>query len=104
MAVSARFDEPNLVPVLRLAERAGLHAAAQQRVRLPARARKAAANAGAKITSVVAGMVSGADSIDDRGVIRHGSLPGIFGGIRAPSTLGTFLRGSPGGMCVTSTP
>jgi hypothetical protein len=38
-------------------------------------------------------MVAGADSIDDLGVIRHGALPGIFGGIRAPSTLGTFLRG-----------
>jgi hypothetical protein len=42
---------------------------------------------------VVAGMVAGADSIDDLGVIRHGALPGLFGGIRAPSTLGTFLRG-----------
>lgn len=41
-AVSAIFNEPNLVswaglvPVLRLAERAGLHAVAQRRVRLPA--------------------------------------------------------------------
>jgi hypothetical protein len=99
VAVSATFDEPNLVacaglvPVLRLAERAGLHEAAQQRVRLAASAGSAAANAGAKITSVVAGMVAGADSIDDLGVIRHGALPEIFGGIRAPSTLGTFLRG-----------
>jgi hypothetical protein len=98
-AVSAVFDEPNLVscaglvPVLRLAERAGLHGAAQRRVRLPASAGSAGANAGVKITSVVAGRVAGADSIDDLGVIRHGALPGIFGGIRAPSTLGTFLRG-----------
>jgi hypothetical protein len=38
-------------------------------------------------------MVAGADSIDDLGVIRHGALPELFGGIRAPSTLGTFLRG-----------
>jgi hypothetical protein len=99
VAVSATFDEPNLVacvglvPVLRLAERAGSHAAAQQRVRLAASAGSAAANAGAKITSVVAGMVAGADSIDNLEVIRHGALPEIFGGIRAPSTLGTFLRG-----------
>ena len=98
-AVSAIFDEPNLVscaglvPVLRLAERAGLHEAAQQRVRLPDSAGSAGANAGVKIASVVAGMVAGADSIDDVGVIRHGALPEIFGGIRAPSTLGTFLRG-----------
>ena len=74
-AVSAVFDEPNLVscaglvPVLRLAERAGLPAAAQQRVRLPASAGSGAANPGAKITSIVAGMVAGADSIDDLGVI-----------------------------------
>jgi hypothetical protein len=46
-----------------------------------------------KITSIVAGMVAGADSIDDLAVIRHGALPQLFGGIRAPSTLGTFLRG-----------
>ena len=98
-AVSATFDEPNLVscaglvPVLRLAERAGLPAAAQQRVRRPASVGSTAANAGAKITSMVAGMAAGADSIDDLGVIRHGALPGLFGGIRAPSTLGTFLRG-----------
>jgi hypothetical protein len=97
--VSARFDEPNLVscaglvPVLRLAERAGLPAVAQQRVRLLVSAGSGAANPGVKITSMVAGMVAGADSIDDLGVVRHGALPGIFGGIRGPSTLGTFLRG-----------
>ncbi|HEY2763844.1 MAG TPA: IS1380 family transposase [Pseudonocardiaceae bacterium] len=97
--VSVRFDEPNLVscagvvPVLRLAERAGLHEAADRRVRLPRAAGSAGANPGAKITSVVAGMVAGADSIDDLGVIRHGGLSRLFGGIRAPSTLGTFLRG-----------
>jgi hypothetical protein len=58
------------VPVLRLAKRAGLHAAAQQRIRLAASAGSAAANAGAKITSVV-GMVAGADSIDDVGDLRR---------------------------------
>jgi Transposase DDE domain group 1 len=98
-AVSATFDEPNLVscaglvPVLRLAERAGLHASADRRVRLPVSAGSGAASPGMKITSIVAGMVAGADSIDDLGVIRHGALPRLFGGIRAPSTLGTFLRG-----------
>jgi hypothetical protein len=38
-------------------------------------------------------MVAGADSIDDLGVISRGALPGHFGGIRAPSTLGAFLWG-----------
>lgn len=55
-AVSATFDEPSLVsctgpvPVLRLAERAGLHGAAQRRVLLPASAGSGAANPGVKIT------------------------------------------------------
>jgi hypothetical protein len=98
-AVSATFDELNLVssaglvPVLRLAERAGVHEVADQRVRLPEAAGSAAANPGVKITSIIAGMVTGADSIEDLGVLRHGALPRLFGGIRAPSTLGTFLRG-----------
>ena len=97
--VSARFDEPNLVscaglvPVLRLAERAGLHEAADQRIRLSEEAGSAGANPAAKIVSMVAGMVAGADSIDDVGVIRHAALSKLFTGIRAPSTLGTFLRG-----------
>jgi len=37
-------------------------------------------------------MVAGADSIDDMDVLRYGALPGLFGGVRAPSTLGSFLR------------
>ena len=37
-------------------------------------------------------MIAGADSIDDMGLLRHGAMPGLFGGIRAPSTLGSFLR------------
>jgi hypothetical protein len=94
-AISARFDDPNLVshaglvPVLRLAHDCGLGALAEQHVRL---GDSRGANAGAKIGSIVAGMVCGADSIDDLDVIRHGALPRLFGAIRAPSTLGTFLR------------
>jgi hypothetical protein len=37
-------------------------------------------------------MVAGADSIDDMGLLRHGGMPVLFGGTRAPSTLGSFLR------------
>ncbi|MBV9383028.1 MAG: IS1380 family transposase, partial [Streptosporangiaceae bacterium] len=32
------------------------------------------------------------DSIDDMDLLRHGAMPGLFGGIRAPSTLGSHLR------------
>jgi hypothetical protein len=37
-------------------------------------------------------MLAGADSIDDLDLLRHGGMPRLFGGVRAPSTLGTFLR------------
>ena len=32
------------------------------------------------------------DSIDDLDLLRHGGMPRLFTGVRAPSTLGTFLR------------
>jgi hypothetical protein len=94
-AASVRFDDPNLVsyaglvPVMRLAEHAGVPDLADDLVRLGT---TAGANAGAKVASIVAGMAAGADSIDDLDVVRHGGLPRLFTGIRAPSTLGTFLR------------
>jgi hypothetical protein len=37
-------------------------------------------------------MAAGADSIDDMDLLRHGAMGEVFGGIRAPSTLGSFLR------------
>ncbi len=89
------FDDPNLVscaglaPVLRLAERAGLHDLLAEHLRLSG---PGAANASVKVTSLVAGMVVGADSIDDMDVLRHGAMHRLFDGVRAPSTLGTFLR------------
>jgi hypothetical protein len=45
-----------------------------------------------KVSALVGGMVAGADSITDMGVLRHGAMPRLFTGVRAPSTLGTFLR------------
>jgi hypothetical protein len=50
------------------------------------------ANAGAKVTSLVAGMVAGADSIDDMALLRHGAMGSLFDRPYAPSTLGSFLR------------
>jgi hypothetical protein len=49
-------------------------------------------NARVKVPALVAGMVAGADSIDDMDLLRHGGMGRLFAGIRAPSTLGTFLR------------
>lgn len=63
-----------------------------QKVKLTGTTNGAGAAADSKISSIVAGMAAGADSIDDLRVLRHGAMPTLFGGIRAPSTLGTFLR------------
>src|SRR5271166_3842019 len=37
-------------------------------------------------------MLAGADSIDDMDLLRRGAMDVLFGGIRAPSTLGSHLR------------
>lgn len=44
-------------------------------------------------STIVAGMLAGADSIDDLGIVRHGGMCSLFGGVYAPSTLGSFMRG-----------
>jgi hypothetical protein len=91
----ASFDDPNLVscaglvPVLRLAESCDLHGIIGERVRLPG---DKGANVSGKVATIVAGMLTGADSIDDLDVVRHGGMPALFGGVYAPSTLGEFLR------------
>jgi hypothetical protein len=96
--VFAAFDEPNLIahaglgPAIRLAERCGLPALVAEKVKLGGANNGAGTAADAKAMSVVGGMVAGADSIDDLDVLRHGGLVKLFGGVRAPSTLGTFLR------------
>ena len=59
--------------------------------------RRCGVNAQVKVPCLVAGMIAGADSIDDMDVLRHGALPALFGGLRAPSTLGSFLRAFTGG-------
>jgi hypothetical protein len=75
--------------VLALAARCGLPALVADRVRIAA---KGGANAAAKIMSLVAGMVAGADCIDDMDLLRHGGMNRLCTDVRAPSTLGTFLR------------
>lgn len=91
----ACFDDPNLVscaglvPVMRLAQACGLHMLLAQLVRIGT---SVGSNPAGKITSIVAGMVTGADCIDDLDVIRHGGMGALFGGTYAPSTLGSFLR------------
>jgi hypothetical protein len=92
---TAVFDDPSLVsyaglaPVLQLAERAGFGPLVGEHVRI---GKPAGVNAHVKIPGLVAGMLAGADSIDDMALLRHGGMARLFGGVRAPSTLGTFLR------------
>jgi hypothetical protein len=79
-----------LLPLLRLTENIDFAELAADRIRIPG---PAGANPAAKLLSIVAGMAAGADSIDDVDVLRTGAIARLFRGIRAPSTLGTFLRG-----------
>ena len=75
--------------MLQLAERAGLQRLVGEHVRVD---KPGGGNAELKVPALVAGMVAGADSIDDMDVLRHGGMGRLFEGVRAPSTLGTFLR------------
>ena len=89
------FDDPNLVsctglaPVMQIAERAGLQDLTAQHVRID---KPGGGNARLKVPTLVAGMIAGADSIEDMALLRHGAMKRLFTGVRAPSTLGTFLR------------
>lgn len=89
------FDEPNLIahagliPTLTLAEQGGLFDLLRQRLTLTG---PGTAHSAEKIATLVAGMLAGADSIDDMDVLRHGAMNKLLLQLRAPSTLGTFLR------------
>jgi hypothetical protein len=96
--VALAFDDERLVAdagiVLpaTLAARLGLEALVDETVDLGGR--PGAANAGAKVMTLVAAMVLGADSIDDCDILRTGRTAAVLGHrVVAPSTLGTFLRG-----------
>ena len=86
------FDDPNLVSaaglpaVLNLAERAGLTGLLDEDLSVPV------PGARVKTRTLLAGMLAGADDIDGMDVLRAGSTAAVLDGVRAPSTLGTFLR------------
>lgn len=96
--VSAVFDEPNLIadagllPVVHLAERAGLPGLAGSAIRIEGADNSGGAHPAAKVMSLLGAMCAGADSIEDADRLRHGAMGRAFTGVRAPSTLGTFLR------------
>ena len=96
---SAVFDDDNLVscaglvPVMTLAERTGLVELLAEKVHIAEpKVKSGAANPAPKLATLVAGMCAGADSIDDIDVVRSGGMTALFGGVYAPSTIGTLLR------------
>ena len=96
---SARFDDDGLVsmaglvPVMTLAEQTGLTGLFDEKVAIDSpRATSGAANPAPKLATLIAGMCTGADSIDDLQVLRSGGMGSLFEGVYAPSTVGTLLR------------
>ena len=95
------FDDVNLVsfaglvPVMGLAEQAGLSRLITERVVIDPEAthvRSGGVNPAGKLTSIIAGMAAGADCIDDLDVVRTGGMRQLFDGVYACATLGQFLR------------
>ena len=78
-----------LVPAMSLAARAGLIELTDRHLSVPGGPGHAA---GLKVSALLGGMVAKADSIADMAVLRHGGMNKLFFGVRAPTTLGTFLR------------
>jgi hypothetical protein len=96
---TAEFDDENLVscaglvPVMELAAQTGLPDLLEEHVLFRSeRIRSGAANPAPKLTSVIAGMAAGADSIDDLDVIRAGGMKKLFDVVYAPATMGILLR------------
>jgi hypothetical protein len=92
--VVVSFDETNLVsnagllPAAALAQRIDLGGLIDSRLGLA----KHGANSGAKVLSVIGSMLVGGDSIDDVAVLRAGGSGQLFDSVRAPSTVGSWLR------------
>jgi Transposase DDE domain group 1 len=93
------FDEEHLVscaglvPVMTLAEQAGLSRLLEEKVQISQpRIRSGAAKPAPKLATLVAAMCAGADCIDDADIVRSGGMKALFGGVYAPSTIGTLLR------------
>ena len=96
---SAVFDDDNLVScaglvsVMTLAERTGLSDLLAGKVHIAEpRVKSGSTNPAPKLATLIAGMCAGADCIDDVDVVRSGGMKTLFGGVYAPSTIGTLLR------------
>jgi hypothetical protein len=56
------------------------------------RIKSGSANPAPKLATLIAAMCAGADCIDDVDIVRSGGMKTLFGGVYAPSTIGTLLR------------
>jgi hypothetical protein len=95
--IAVEFDDERavadagIVLVATLAGRLGIEALVDRTVDLGDR--PGAANAGAKVMTLVSAMALGADCVDDCDLLRAGRTGQVLGHrVAAPSTLGTFLR------------
>jgi hypothetical protein len=92
--VAVRFDEACLVPsagllpAAALAARVNLAGLVDTRLRLASEG----ANSGTKALTVIGSILAGGDSIDDTEVLRAGANRALFDQVRAPSTIGSWLR------------
>jgi len=91
------FDEDNLVscaglvPVMALAEQAGLSELLANKIHIAApRVKSGSANPAPKLATLIASMCAGADYIDDVDLVRAGGMKTLFERVYAPSTVGTL--------------
>lgn len=93
--VSATFDEDHLLPnggltvAALLAQKLGVAELVDEHVTLSG---DGAGNSGAKALTVIGSALLGGDCINDADVLRAGASRELFDGVRAPSTIGTWLR------------
>jgi hypothetical protein len=93
--VSVTFDEDRLVPngglhvAALLAQKLGVAELVDEHVTLTG---EGAGNSGAKALTVIGSALVGGDCIDDVNVLRAGATGELFDQVKAPSTVGTWLR------------
>ena len=76
-----------------LAARSGLPRLLADMIDIPKpRIKSGSANPAPKLATLIAGMCGGADCIHDVDLVRSGGMKTLFGGVCAPSTIGTLLR------------
>jgi hypothetical protein len=93
--VAVSFDDDTLLPngglavAALLAQQLGVADLVDEHVEIEG---EAGANGSAKAATVIGSALAGGDCIDDTDVLRAGATPRLFDDVRAPSTVGIWLR------------